>query len=127
MPSDFENQASLINPPKVGLIQEYWQAGRAFSPSLRRFLISSAMATIVIFGLLAVLQNLFLLRLGFEARFIGLMLGVGQLVWAIAALPAGLLSNRMGLRNGILLGQGVVALGLALILLVEAQPATLWR
>jgi MFS family permease len=80
-----------------------------------------------IFGFLAVLQNLFLLRLGFEARFIGLMLGVGQLVWATAALPAGLLSNRLGLRNGLLLGRGLAGLGLALMLLVEDQPASLWR
>jgi MFS family permease len=85
------------------------------------------MGTTVFFGLVAVLQNLFLLRLGFEARFIGLLLGVGQIVWAAAALPAGLLSNRIGLRNGILLGQGLSGLGLALMLLVEGQPEALWR
>ena len=127
MPSDFENHPNMIDQTKVGPVQEYWQAVRAFSPSLRRFLITSATTTTVFFGIVAVLQNLFLLRLGFDARFIGLMLGVGQLVWAAAALPASLLSNRIGLRNSIMSGLGLAGLGLALMLLVEGQPEALWR
>lgn len=108
-------------------MHEYWQALRAFSPSLRRFYLSSALTMTVAFGLAAVLQNLYLLRLGFDARFIGLVLGIGQLVWAAAALPAGLVSGRFGLRRGIQLGNVLFATGLALILLVETQPAALWR
>jgi MFS family permease len=104
----------------------YWQSIRSFSPSLQRFLISIAMESTVFFGILAVLQNLFLLRLGFDAKFIGLVLGLGQLVLAIAALPAGLVSSRLGLRNGILLGQAVFACALGLMLLVEGQPKPLW-
>jgi len=125
--SDAENQANMSDQTKSGLVSEYWQAMRAFSPSLRRFLIAAALGTTTFFGIVAVLQNLFLLRLGFDARFIGLLLGVGQMVWAAAALPAGLLSNRIGLRNGVLLGQGLAGLGLALMLLVESQPEPLWR
>jgi MFS family permease len=108
-------------------MHEYLQAIRAFSPSLRRFLISSALTTTVAFGLAAVLQNLYLLRLGFDARFIGLVLGIGQIVWATTALPAGLFSSRIGLRRGYQMGSGFFALGLALILLVETQPVSLWR
>jgi MFS family permease len=106
---------------------EYWQAIQAFSPSLRRFLLAVGMETTVAFGLLAVLQNLFLLRLGFDARFIGLLVGVGQLVWAAAALPASLLSNRLGLRNSLQLGLGLQGLGIALLLLVESRPEPQWR
>lgn len=108
-------------------MHEYWQAVRAFSPSLRRFYLSSALTTTVAFGLAAVLQNLYMLRIGLDARFIGVVLGIGQLVWAAAALPAGLLSSRIGLRRGIQLGNGFFAVGLTLILLVETQPASLWR
>jgi hypothetical protein len=104
----------------------YWQTIRSFSPSLRRFLIAMAMLLTVFFGIVAVLQNLFLLRLGFDAKFIGLVLGLGQLVWAIAAIPAGLVSSRLGLRNGILVGQAVSVLALGLMLLVEGQPKALW-
>jgi MFS family permease len=107
-------------------MHEYWQAVRAFSPSLRRFLLSSALTALVGFGLAAVLQNLYILRLGYDARFIGLLLGVGQLVWAASALPAALISSRIGLRNGYLIGPALFGLGLALLLLVESQPASLW-
>jgi MFS family permease len=105
----------------------YWQALRAFSPSLRRFLISFPIAVSVPFGLIAVLMNLFLLRLGFDVRFIGFLSALGQMVWAATAIPAGMLSIRIGLRNGIMLGQGLFGLGLVLILLVETQPESLWR
>ncbi|HEU5102287.1 MAG TPA: MFS transporter [Roseiflexaceae bacterium] len=108
-------------------MSSYWQALRAFSPSLRRFLISFPINVIVPFGIIAVLMNLYLLRLGFDVRFIGLMVAVGQLVWAAAAIPAGMFSIRIGLRNGIMLGQALSALGLALILLVETQPEQLWQ
>ena len=50
-------------------MHEYWQAIHTFSPSLRRFILSSALTTTVAFGLSAVLTNLYLLRLGFDARF----------------------------------------------------------
>src|SRR5690349_14332565 len=104
----------------------YWQALRAFSPSLRRFLISFPIAVSVPFGIAAVLMNLYLLRLGFDVRFIGFLNALGQLVWATAAIPAGMLSIRVGLRNGMMLGQGLFGLGLALVLLVEFQPEPLW-
>ena len=127
MTSDQDQDANVADQTKPGFIKEYGQAVHAFSPSLLRFLIASAMGTLVFFGIVAVLQNLFLLRLGFDARFIGLMLAVGQLVWAAAALPAGMLSNRIGLRNGSMVGMGLAGLGLALVLLVVNLPEAWWR
>jgi hypothetical protein len=47
-------------------------------------------------GLQAVLLNLYLLRLGFDAPYIGLLAGLGQRVWAAAALPAAQVSNQIG-------------------------------
>lgn len=126
MTSDFENQTNLNDQMKTGLIQEYGQAMRAFSPSLRRFLLAMALMFITGFGLMPVLQNLYLLRLGFDVQFIGLLAGLGQVVWAAAALPAGMLSNRIGLRNGLMLGSALVGLGLALLLLVESRPGPQW-
>ena len=107
-------------------MHEYMLALRAFSPSLRRLLLANALITAVVFGVSAVLLNLYLLRLGLDAALIGLVLGSGQLVWAATALPAGLVSSRIGLRNGYLLGAGCFGLGLALALLVESLPAGGW-
>jgi MFS family permease len=111
---------------KVKIMVGYWQVLRSFSPNLQRFLIASAVVTTVVFGIQAVLQNLFLLRLGFDAKFIGLVLGLGQLVWAIAALPAGRVSNRLGLLNGWLVGIAFYTFGMGLMLLVENLPKPLW-
>jgi MFS family permease len=107
-------------------MHEYLLAVRAFSPSLRRLLLANALITAVVFGVSAVLFNLYLLRLGLDVGLIGLVLGIGQVVWAATALPAGLVSSRIGLRNGYMLGAGCVGLGMALALLVESQPAAHW-
>lgn len=94
-----------------------------FSPSLRRYLLALGLVTTVDFGILAVLFNLYLLRLGFDAREVGLLAGLGQVVWAAAALPAGMPRSRIGLRNNLQLGMGVYGPGIALTLLVELLPA----
>ena len=60
--------------------------------------------------LIPVLQNLYLLRLGFDVQSIGLLVGLGQVVWAATALPADLLNNRIGLRNALMLGYSLLAL-----------------
>jgi MFS family permease len=108
-------------------MSEYIQTLRAFGPSLRRFLLTTLLMTMVPFGIMAVLFNLYLLRLGFDARYIGLLAGLGQLVWAAAALPAGLLSNRIGLRNSLMTGNALFGLALASMLVVELLPRTLWE
>ncbi len=105
----------------------YWQAVRSFSPSLWRLFASLALIISVSMGLQAVLLNLYLLRLGFDAPYIGLLAGLGQLVWAAAALPAVLVSNRIGLRNSFQLSVALGGLGLAIILLVEFIARDYWQ
>lgn len=107
-------------------MREYLYTLRLFSPSLRRFLLAVGMVTTVDFGIFAVLFNLYLLRLGFDARAVGLLAGAGQVVWAAAALPAGMLSSRIGLRNTFQWGMGIYSLAMALSLLVERLPAAWW-
>ncbi len=108
-------------------MSDYLQTLRLFSPKLRLFLLAMGVMAMVPFGIIAVLFNLYLLRLGFDARYIGLLAGLGQLVWAAAALPAGLLGNRIGLRNSMEAGIFVFGIALALILLVELLPQAYWQ
>jgi predicted MFS family arabinose efflux permease len=127
MTSHSDNQLNEDDKTKSGVIREYARAVRTFSPSSRRLLLAQSLMMMTGFGLMPVLQNLFLLRLGFDVQFIGLLAGLGQVVWAMAALPAGRLSNRIGLRNGIMLGFALFGAGLALLLLVENRPASQWQ
>ena len=105
----------------------YRQAVRAFSPSLWRLFASLALIISVSMGLQAVLLNLYLLRLGFDARYVGLLAGIGQLAWAISALPAVLVSSRVGLRNSFQLSLALGGLGLALVLCAESFPRSSWE
>jgi Na+/melibiose symporter-like transporter len=100
---------------------------RSFSPSMRRFLLSVALAATAVAGITAVLFNLYLLRLGFDAAYIGLLAGLGQIVWAAAALPVGVVSSRIGIRISIQLGMAFYGLGVALTLLVEQVPPQYWQ
>jgi MFS family permease len=127
MTSNSDTPGQGNGPAKAGLLQEYWHAIRSFSPSLRRLLLSMSLILFTAFGLQPVLQNLYLLRLGFDVQFIGLLAGIGQVVWAAAAIPSGMLGNRIGLRNSLLLGCALFGLGLALFLLVGSIPPSQWR
>src|SRR5512143_281337 len=91
-------------------------------PSLRRLLSAWALLGFTYFGLQTVLQNLYLLRLGYGPEFIGVLTGSGQLLWAICALPAAMIGRRFGLRGAIISGWMLSGLGNALVLLVELVP-----
>jgi MFS family permease len=73
-----------------------------------------------------VLFNLYVLRLGFGLEFIGLLIASGQLIWAIAAVPAGLTGQRLGVRTTMMLAFVLAALGMGAVLLVETLPPPLW-
>ena len=104
----------------------YLQALRAFSPSLWRIFASIALVISVTMGLQAVLLNLYLLRLGYDARYVGLLAGIGQLVWAVAAFPAIFIGNRFGLRNSFQFSLALGGFGLVLILCAESFPRQWW-
>ena len=106
---------------------EYLHRVRAFSPDMRRLLLAAAIVFVVWLGLLAVLYNLYLLRLGFDTRTVGLLAGLGALVWGLAALPAAVVGSRFGLRNTIILGIAVFGCGIALTLTVESMPQAQWQ
>jgi MFS family permease len=84
-----------------------------------------ALLAFAYFGVMAVLFNLYLLRLGYAPPFIGLLVGVGQLTWALCALPAGVIGIRLGTRTTMILGLVTVTGGWILLLLAEALPAPL--
>jgi MFS family permease len=79
------------------------------------------------FGIFGVLFNLYLLRLGYGPETIGLLVGGGQLLWGLSAIPAGLIGARMGNRNAVILGIAAAAVAIALLLLGEMLPASLQR
>jgi predicted MFS family arabinose efflux permease len=100
----------------------YLRIIRGFSPSVRYYILASASGGFAYFGIFTVLYNLFLLRLGYSIGLIGQVNGVGQLCWALLALPASWLGRRIGLRNAQVTSSLIIATGYVLFLLVEMLP-----
>ena len=62
------------------------------------------------FGIVGVLFNLYLVRLGYGPETIGLLVGGGQLAWGLSAIPAGLIGGRVGNRNAMIMGMTILAI-----------------
>ena len=77
-------------------------------------------------GLYTLLFNLYLLRLGYDTDFIGVVNGISRFAFALGGLPAGMLGMRFGARRMILLGVSVIAAGLVALPLGEYVPVD-WR
>ncbi len=76
-------------------------------------------------GILAVLFNLYLQRLGMGPEAIGLLLGVGPFVWAIGSIPAAMIGARMGNRQAMNLGVLIQFMAFVLLLSARFLPAAL--
>ncbi|MEZ4709195.1 MAG: MFS transporter [Caldilineaceae bacterium] len=66
-------------------------------------------------GLFIVLFNLFLLRLGYGPRFIGLLSAWGPVMFIAMSIPGGVLSRRWGSRRLIILGVSIYAVSFTLL------------
>lgn len=105
---------------------KYWTALRSFNTDIKRLLLLWALNAFSYLGIMGVLLNLYLLRLGYDVEFIGLFLASGQMVWAAASLPVGALCRRISLRTGILIAPASLGLGMVGILVVEWLPPAIW-
>ena len=77
----------------------------------------------VIDGVYAVLLNLYLLRLGYDARFIGEVNSFGLFTFAIVSLPAGILGSRWASNKMLRLGLALTLVGTGLLPFAELGPA----
>src|SRR5438105_2296772 len=93
--------------------RNYWSQLSAFSSNARLFLLSNLLGGVVI-SIYSLLFNFYLLSLGYQQDFLGLIASLGQFTIFLAALPCGMLSNMLGRKRAMLLAVGanvVVMLG----------------
>lgn len=102
-----------------------WRVMRSFGRNVWLMLSVFALNGFAYFGIQAVLLNLYFLRLGYNAEFIGTLIGFGQLVWAMMALPAGAIGRRIGTRPALFIWQTLHVIGLTLLLSAELLPPSL--
>lgn len=85
----------------------------------RLCLVAQASLGFSYFGIYAVLFNLFLLRLGFDLRYISSINATGQIVFAISSLVVGLSTNRTRNRQGMILGMALNLLAFIVLPLIK--------
>ena len=93
--------------------KDYREAARRFSRPARLFLICEVLAWAA-HGIHYVLFNLYLVEGGYSESFVGRAISVNALGLALAALPSGVLADRWGRRNTLMLGVLLEGAGLAL-------------
>jgi MFS transporter, DHA1 family, multidrug resistance protein len=111
---------------KKGIMFAYLLSITRFERSVLLYMIAWSMIGFIHIGINTVLANLYIIELGFDFSFVGTLNGSGLFVWALCALPAGLLSPRFGLRNSMVAGFAVIALGLTSFMCVTLLPISAW-
>jgi len=91
-------------------IAAYFGALRAFAPNAKLYLATSALSSIAM-GAYGVIQGLFILNLGMREDLLGVILSVRMAAGAIGALPAGIISDRLGRRPVLVTAGLLVAAG----------------
>jgi MFS family permease len=97
-----------------------------FDRSVLLYMLAWSMIGFVHLGIYLVLTNLYILKLGFDVSYVGILNGSGQITWAIFALPAGMIGARFGLRNSLVAGFALVSFGMAGFLGIAWLPQPAW-
>jgi MFS family permease len=103
----------------------YLEAVRLINRNAWKLMWVSVMVGFCYFGIYAVVFNLYLLRMGYGAEFVGVLNGTAFLVSALCAIPAGMVGRRWGLRRGFLSGYLLWVVASILLPLTEWIPVTL--
>ena len=97
-----------------------------FDRSVKLYIFAMSMVGFAYIGIYSVLYNLFILKLGFDINFLGMLTASGQITWALCAFPAGMVGARFGLRRTLITGYLIVALATALNYSVPLMPHNTW-
>jgi len=97
------------------IVANYLYTLRMFSHDVRMYLVTAALLGFSYFGIIAVLMNLYLLRLGYGPEFIGLVNGATSTAFALTSLPAGAIGRSWGNRRSVVVGISLVILGIGFL------------
>ena len=106
---DLRTAPSSIARRAAAFVEDYIDKTSRFSRNANLYVIH-VIGMDMIHGSFDVLFNLYLLAIGFDIRFIGLRLLIGFIARALTAIPAGLLSDRIGRKASFILGDGIGAI-----------------
>ncbi|MBL7202489.1 MAG: MFS transporter [Anaerolineae bacterium] len=118
--------SEMLEPEQSPPAQTYIRRLRALPLDVKLFLLATSMVGFAIMsGIYPVLFNLYLLRIGYEIEFIGLVNAAGLLAYALLALPSGVLAARLGIRRTMVIGLALSTVCYVLQPLVASIPGPL--
>ncbi len=98
-------------------IRRYAHIVMGFSRNAKLLLLVLALIG-VSYGSFTTIFVLYVIEINFDEAFLGRLIATGAVAAALTAIPAGLLIDRIGARNGLLIGAAVGAAGVVLLLSV---------
>lgn len=95
---------------------------RQFHRDVKLLLLATAVLAISFFGIQALLKILYILRLGYGPKYVGLFNASGALGYMAMSLPSGWLGERWGNSRTMAVGALVTMIGMAMLPLTEFVP-----
>lgn len=87
--------------------------------------LATALLNAAYLSMMGLLKVLFVLRLGYDAGYVGSLFAAGSLSFALCTLFAGVLGGRIGPRRAMLGGVGIIVVSMAVLPLTEFVPLVL--
>jgi MFS family permease len=100
---------------------------RKLDRNVKLVLIANLCIGAAFIGVSSLILNLYLASLKFDSVFIGNLNGIGLLAFTLAALPAGMLGSRFGVRRVAVIGMFFTAFAKALFLFSVFLPESFWQ
>ena len=116
------NGTTTNSDPTASFIQDYIARTREFGRKTNPYVLH-VIGMDMIYGSFNVLFNLCLLALGFDVRFVALRLTISFIASAITAVPAGLVSDRIGRKAPFILGNRIGAI--VVLVMIHTRSAAL--
>lgn len=117
------NGTTTNSNPTASFVQDCIARTREFGRKTNLYVLH-VIGMDMIYGSFNVLFNLCLLTLWSDVRFVALRLTIGFIASAITAVPAGLVSDRIGRKASFILGDGIGAI-VALVMIHARSEALL--
>ncbi len=110
----------MYTTKKTNALSTYWARVSAFRPNARLYLIS-AICSGAALGVYRLLFNFYALSLGMDESILGGLITAGNFTGLLAALPMGYLADFLGRKRSLLLGGGLTALSIFVMVTWPSQ------
>jgi MFS family permease len=105
----------------ISVIKTYYQRVKAFSPNARKYLVSIIIMGAAM-GVYQLLFNFYVLSLGYDETILGTLITARSMTSLIAALPMGYLADILGRKNSLIIGNALVGVSIALMVIFPSIP-----